>query len=444
MGFTGHLVEPPTAMPPSPTVPSSASPANAGAPLIWTNIILFSLTFLGAAVLVPWYGLTHHLSVTAWVLFGVFLIANEMSITAGYHRLWAHRTYDAHWSLRLLFVIFGSMALQNSAWAWCSGHRRHHLNVDDVDQDPYSALRGFWFSHIGWMVREYPSGREDFSNIPDLRRDRMLAFQHRHYLALVLGTNFGLPLAIGWLVGDIWGTFFLAGVLRLVVSHHFTFFINSLAHMWGERPYTEENTARDNPVLAVLTFGEGYHNFHHEFAHDYRNGVRWWQWDPTKWLIASLQWVGLTRRLKRTPVFQIQRALLRCSSPARRESSRACPAAAAPSRVSELRQRVAHEYDTLPRRRRGMGQGEGAVAGREEARRHRALGPLRFPAAAARSSSGGCGCSAAGCGCCRRSWPDRRGPPWDASSKSANTPCLRAGTAWRSSSRASPRTSPWR
>src|SRR6185437_9402334 len=307
-GFTGHPVEPPIAMPSSPSAPSSVSPAVAGAPLIWTNILLFLLTFLAAAVLVPWYGLTHGFSAAAWVLFGVFLVANEMSITAGYHRLWAHRTYDAHWSVRLLFVIFGSMALQNTAWAWCSGHRRHHLNVDDVDRDPYSALRGFWFSHIGWMVREYPSGHEDFSNIPDLRRDRLLAFQHRHYVTLVLATNFGLPLLAGWLVGDLWGTFLLAGVLRLVLSHHFTFFINSLAHMWGERPYTEENTARDNPVLAVLTFGEGYHNFHHNFAHDYRNGVRWWQWDPTKWLIAGLQLVGLTRRLKRTPVFQIQRA----------------------------------------------------------------------------------------------------------------------------------------
>jgi len=334
-------------MPPSPTAPCSASPAAAGAPLIWTNILLFSLTFLVAAVAVPWYGLTHHLSLTAWVLFGVFLIANEMSITAGYHRLWAHRTYEAHWSLRLLFVIFGSMALQNSAWAWCSGHRRHHLNVDDVDKDPYSALRGFWFSHIGWMVRQYPSGTEDFSNIPDLRRDRMLVFQHRHYVPLVLATNFGLPLLGGWLAGDVWGCFFLAGVLRLVLSHHFTFFINSLAHMWGERPYTEENTARDNPVLAVLTFGEGYHNFHHEFAHDYRNGVRWWQWDPTKWLIAGLQWVGLTRRLKRTPVFQIQRALLSMQFTRAQRKLASLPAAAPPSRVTELTQRVAHEYETF-------------------------------------------------------------------------------------------------
>ncbi len=317
------------------------------APPIWTNIILFSLTFLAAAVLVPWYGIVHGYSTAAWVLLGVFLTANELSITAGYHRLWAHRAYEAHWSLRALYLVFATMALQNSAWNWCSGHRRHHLNVDDEQLDPYSARRGFWFSHIGWMVREYPSGKSDFSNIPDLRRDRMLAFQHRYYLPLVLLTNIGLPLLAGWLTGDLWGVLLLAGVLRLVLSHHFTFFINSLAHMWGTRPYTEENTARDNPVLAVLTFGEGYHNFHHIFAHDYRNGVRWWQWDPTKWLIAALQWVGLTRKLKRTPVFQIQRALLAMQF-ARAQSALARVApSAAPSRISELHQHIAREYDSF-------------------------------------------------------------------------------------------------
>ena len=328
----------------SATVQPSAARS---APPIWVNIALFSLTFLAAIVVVPWYGITHGYSAAAWVLFGVFLAANELSITAGYHRLWAHRAYEAHWSVRLVFMIFGSMALQNSAWAWCSGHRRHHLNVDDNELDPYSARRGFWFSHIGWMVREYPSGREDFTNIPDLRRDRMLAFQHRHYLALVLLTNFGLPLLAGWLVGDVWGVFLLAGVLRLVLSHHFTFFINSLAHMWGSRPYTEENTARDNPVLAVLTFGEGYHNFHHIFAHDYRNGVRWWQWDPTKWLIGGLQYLGLTRKLKRTPPFQIQRALLAMQfARAQRSLARVAPTVT-PSRISELHQHIAHEYDSF-------------------------------------------------------------------------------------------------
>ncbi len=317
------------------------------APRIWATTLMFVLTFAAALVLVPWRGLTHGFSTGAWVLFVVFLYANGMSITGGYHRLWAHRSYDAHWSLRLVYLIFGTMALQNSVWAWASGHRTHHLNVDDEDKDPYSIRRGFWFAHIGWMVREYESGKPDFTNIPDLRRDPMLAFQHRFYIPLALLTNFGLPLLAGWLIGDVWGTFILAGVLRLVVSHHVTFFINSLAHMWGSRPYTDANTARDNPVLAFFTYGEGYHNFHHIFAHDYRNGVRWWQWDPTKWMIAGLQYVGITRRLKRTPAIQIQRALLAMQFTRAQEKLARLPAAPAHLQIEQLRQRIAHEYETF-------------------------------------------------------------------------------------------------
>jgi stearoyl-CoA desaturase (Delta-9 desaturase) len=315
------------------------------APLIWANVLMFALTLAAAAVLVPWYGLTHGFSTADWAVFAVFLGANGMSITAGYHRLWAHRTYEAHWTLRLVYLVFGTMALQNSAFVWCSGHRSHHLHVDDVELDPYSARRGFWFSHIGWMLREYPSGKPDFSNIPDLRKDPMLAFQHRHYLPLALAANFGLPLAAGLLFGDIWGMLILAGVLRLVWSHHVTFFINSLAHMWGTRPYNEANSARDNPVIAVITYGEGYHNFHHSFAHDYRNGVRWWQWDPTKWLIATLQPLGLTRRLKRTPVFQIQRTLLAMQFT--RAQARLANLPPAAWNIEHLRARLAHEYESF-------------------------------------------------------------------------------------------------
>jgi len=308
---------------------------------------MFAITLVAALVLVPWFGLTHGFSAGAWILFVVFLYANGMSITGGYHRLWAHKSYDAHWSLRLIYLVFGTMALQNSVFAWASGHRTHHLNVDDVEKDPYSIKRGFWFAHIGWMVREYESGKPDFTNIPDLRRDPMLAFQHRFYLPLALLTNFGLPLLAGWLIGDVWGTFILAGVLRLVVSHHVTFFINSLAHMWGSRPYTDENSARDNGVLAFFTYGEGYHNYHHIFAHDYRNGVRWWQWDPTKWLIGGLSYVGITRRLKRTPVFQIQRALLAMQFTRAQEKLAQLHHAAGHSHIEQLRQRIAHEYETF-------------------------------------------------------------------------------------------------
>ena len=329
------------------TVSEPATPQGELAPRLWTTTLLFSITLLAALVLVPWYGLTHGFSLGSWLCYAFFLIANGVSITGGYHRLWAHRTYEAHWTLRLFFMIFGTMSLQNSAFAWCSGHRTHHLNVDDVDRDPYSIKRGFWFAHIGWMLRDYPSGQKDFSNIPDLRRDPLLQFQHRFYVPLVLITNFGFPLAAGWLVGDVWGTFILAGVLRLVVSQHVTFFINSLAHMWGTRPYTDENTARDNPFLAFVTYGEGYHNFHHIFAHDYRNGVRWWQFDPTKWIIASLQYVGLTRRLKRTPPFQIQRALLAMQFRRAQEKLARLHQRGGHSQIEHFRQVIAHEYETF-------------------------------------------------------------------------------------------------
>jgi stearoyl-CoA desaturase (delta-9 desaturase) len=248
----------------------------------------------------------------------------------------------------VLYLVFGTMALQNSAFVWCSGHRRHHLHVDDDEKDPYSAGRGFWFSHIGWMLRDYKSGEVDLSNIPDLKRDKMLAFQHRYYAVLAIGSNFGLPILVGWACGDILGAVLLAGVARLVVSHHFTFFINSLAHMWGSRPYTEENTARDNAVLALVTFGEGYHNFHHIFAHDYRNGVRWWQWDPTKWLISACSYIGLASRLKRTPAFQIQRALLAMQLSRAQQRLALLPEAhRGPTHIEQLRSKIAQEYEAL-------------------------------------------------------------------------------------------------
>ena len=280
------------------------------APINWLTSIVMIGTAVAALVVVPWYGFTRGYGLWAWLSFVGFLWACGISITAGYHRLWAHRAYGAHGSVRLFYALFGAMALQNSILIWGSQHRTHHRFVDDVERDPYSAKRGFWFSHMGWILRDYPSGRNDFTNAKDLERDPIVMFQHRWYLPLAIATNVGLPLALGWAVGDLWGVFLLGGLLRLVVNHHFTWFINSLAHMWGSQPYTDENTARDNPALAFLTYGEGYHNFHHIFQNDYRNGVRWWQWDPTKWLIAVLSWLRLASNLKRVPDLWIQRAQL--------------------------------------------------------------------------------------------------------------------------------------
>ncbi|MDT8409144.1 MAG: acyl-CoA desaturase [Wenzhouxiangellaceae bacterium] len=278
--------------------------------ILWSTAIFFAATNLAAVTLVPLWGMTHGYGPVAWGAFTVLLMAGGMSVTTGYHRLWSHRTFKAAWPVRLALAIFGGMALQNSIYVWAARHRIHHRHVDDVERDPHSIKTGFWHAHIGWMLRAWPTSEVDFSQVPDLERDRIVMWQHRHYWTLVWVSNLGIPIGLGLLTGDVIGMLLLAGVLRLVVSHHFTFFINSLAHTWGRRPYSEENTAVDNGLLALLTWGEGYHNYHHAFQADYRNGIRWWQYDPSKWLINLLAWVGLARDRKKTPWFRIQRARL--------------------------------------------------------------------------------------------------------------------------------------
>ncbi|MEM1231925.1 MAG: fatty acid desaturase [Pseudomonadota bacterium] len=282
--------------------------ATAQPELLWVQTILFALTFAIAVIGVPWYALAVGFDGVAIAAFVIFSALNGLSITAGYHRLWAHNAYRASWPLRLLLALFGAAAVQNSILVWASGHRRHHRHVDDDDQDPYSAGRGLWFSHIGWMLRSYESGKDDFSNAADLQRDPIVRWQHEHYLAITLTMNFAPPLIVGFFTGDYLANLLLMGVARLVFAHHTTFFINSLAHFWGKRPYTEDNSARDNTILALFTYGEGYHNYHHRFQRDYRNGVKWWQFDPTKWLIKACSWVGLTSDLKTVDAIRIREA----------------------------------------------------------------------------------------------------------------------------------------
>ncbi len=268
------------------------------APINWIPATILVATPIAAAIITPWYLFTHDVSAPVWGVFGAFMVWTGMSITTGYHRLLAHRAYKAHPIVKNFLLLGSTLAVQGSAFDWVSGHRTHHRHVDDRLDDPYSAKRGFWFSHIGWMLRNYPSGKFDYKNIPDLTKDRTLQIQHKYYGLWVVALNVGMVAAIGWLLGDVWGTLVIAGLLRLVLTHHFTFFINSLCHMFGSRPYTDTNTARDNFFLAIFTWGEGYHNYHHFFQYDYRNGVKWWQYDPTKWLIVGLSKLGLTTDLR--------------------------------------------------------------------------------------------------------------------------------------------------
>ncbi|GAB2677969.1 fatty acid desaturase [Aliiglaciecola sp. 3_MG-2023] len=310
--------------------------------LLLTNILVFLITGVIAVVGVPLEAYFNGFDAYE-VMACIFLIYfSGMSITAGYHRLWSHKAYETNAVVRFILAVGGAMALQNSILHWSSDHRVHHKFVDQNGKDPYSAKRGFLFSHIGWMLRDYESHRyDDYKNCRDLQKDAIVMWQHKYYLPIVLATNFGIPMVLGFLNGDVLGMLLLAGVFRLVVVHHVTFFINSLAHIWGKQPYTDKNTARDNGILAFFTFGEGYHNYHHIFEYDYRNGIRWWHFDPTKWLIRGLSALKLAKNLRRCPEERIEKARFEMMMKRTQKRISSLPDA------DEILVKLQHEYDVL-------------------------------------------------------------------------------------------------
>lgn len=261
----------------------------------WVNTLFLVGTFAVALVGVPLHLATTGFSWPIVALFGFYLVATGLSVTAGYHRLFSHQAYQAIAPVRAFFLVFGAAACENSALKWASDHRNHHLYVDG-EQDPYNIKRGFWWAHIGWIFFKKP--RYDFSNVQDLQKDALVRWQNRYYVPVAIGVGGVLPLLFGWAVGDWWGGFLLIGVARTVIVHHSTFLINSLCHYMGARPYSLKDSARDSGLVALLTYGEGYHNFHHQFQYDYRNGIKWYHWDPTKWMINSLAFAGWAQRLR--------------------------------------------------------------------------------------------------------------------------------------------------
>ncbi len=266
-------------------------------PIKWINLTFFIVSPIVAILGVIWRLQTTGVPWQTWALAVVMAYATGFGITAGYHRLFSHKSYEAAWPVRLALLLFGGAAFQASALWWSSEHRYHHRFVDS-DDDPYGINKGFWYAHIGWLVarREQELG---LTNVKDLQKDPLVAWQHRYFYPLALVMSFGFPAVFALLWNDPWGGFMVAGVARLVLVQHFTWCINSVAHTFGRQTYSDRHSSRDSGLMAFFTYGEGYHNFHHEFPSDYRNGIRWYQWDPTKWLIHALAWCGLSRNLRR-------------------------------------------------------------------------------------------------------------------------------------------------
>ena len=275
----------------------------------WLNSIFLFATpiFALVGIILHWIYFSPPGILELIVFVGLYF-ACGLSITVGYHRLFSHRSHNAKWPLVLFYSIFGAGSFQNSIIEWCSDHRRHHKMTDSED-DPYSASRGFWYSHIGWILLEEENFTNDFSNVKDLQESKIIMWQHRNVFLIGALSGLILPAIIGLAVGGISGAvgcFVWAGLARVVFVHHGTFLINSAAHIWGTQPYSEENSSRDSFWLAFLTFGEGYHNFHHTFQADYRNGHKWYHMDPSKWWIQSFKYLGLNTDLKSTPKHSIE------------------------------------------------------------------------------------------------------------------------------------------
>lgn len=273
----------------------------------WKNSLFLIGTLLATLTAVPAYLWRYGLDWFQASLFVVFFGCTGLSITLGYHRLFSHRTFQASWPVRLFTLLFGAAAFENSVLHWAADHRRHHKFVDQHD-DPYDITKGFFHAHIGWILFKLKPESCLDNQVSDLQQDRLVLWQHRYYYLIAILTGFALPTAIGWAWGG-WpaalGGFLIAGMARVVVVQHMTFFINSLCHTIGKQPYSSRCTARDSAWMALFTFGEGYHNFHHEFQLDYRNGVKPWQFDPTKWTIWLLHRLRLVVELRRVPAEKI-------------------------------------------------------------------------------------------------------------------------------------------
>ncbi|MGB0409352.1 MAG: fatty acid desaturase [Opitutales bacterium] len=250
------------------------------------------------------------IEVFSWSALAFFIVTytiGGMSITVGYHRLYAHKAYSANPFFEWCILIGSTLSFEMSALMWSHDHRIHHNHVD-TDKDPYSIKRGFWYAHIFWLF-DY---KRDFDKklVADLMGNPRVMFQDKYYAPLVIGVNLAVFL-LGWgITGSALASFYMGFLMRMAMIHHCTWFINSLCHTYGAKTYARELSAVDNAIMALLTFGEGYHNYHHAFAADYRNGIRWYHFDPSKWTIWLASKLGLVSKLRAVNNVTVQKSLV--------------------------------------------------------------------------------------------------------------------------------------
>ncbi|XP_067216509.1 acyl-CoA Delta-9 desaturase isoform X1 [Linepithema humile] len=237
--------------------------------IVWRNVVI--LSYFHLASLYALYLACYKARFWTIVWFFAVGIVSNIGITAGAHRLWAHKAYKAKWPMKLILMIFQSVAYQDSILHWARDHRVHH-RYTDTNADPYSAHRGFFFSHVGWLlVRKHPDVISAKIDLTDLKQDPFVMFQKRWYALLMPLCCFIIPSLVPyWAFGEsLWCAWHLA-ICRYCINLHVTWLVNSAAHMWGYKPYNKLITPVENAIVSLLAFGEGWHNYHHVFPWDYK------------------------------------------------------------------------------------------------------------------------------------------------------------------------------
>ena len=271
---------------------------------------IFHLGCLGAF----WTGVSPAALTVALILY----LVRGFGITAGYHRLLAHRSFRAGRPVQFLLALAGSLATQGGPLWWVAHHRSHH-RYTETDRDIHSPrTQGFWRSHMGWMLSA-ESFRENGANARDLYRVPELKFLQQHYVWIVLGQGaaiYALGTGLAALGVETSGPQMLvwAWFIATVALWHATFMVNSVCHLWGSRPFDADDASTNNWLVAVLALGEGWHNNHHKFAYSARHGLEWWQFDLTWVLLRGMEKLGLVSELRRPRRRMLERARARATA----------------------------------------------------------------------------------------------------------------------------------
>ncbi|MEO8550468.1 MAG: acyl-CoA desaturase [Kofleriaceae bacterium] len=239
------------------------------------------------AVVVGWSG-----GAAAWLVGGYAV--RMFAITAGYHRYFSHRTYKTSRTFQFLLALVGMSAAQQGPLWWAAHHRNHHRFSDQPEDVHSPRQRGFWWAHVRWILAARGHGT-DLTRVRDLARYPELRFLDRHDLAFAVGWGVLIYLIGGW-TAVMWGHF-----VAIVLAWHITFCINSLAHVLGSRRYATSDDSRNNPVLAVLTLGEGWHNNHHHYQRSARQGFFWWELDVSYYVLKLLELARIVRDVEGVP-----------------------------------------------------------------------------------------------------------------------------------------------